>query len=63
MSLYLPSDVIMKIFEYDPTYHREQHSKILEELVIEAPIWISVMRQKHLYNHATMGVEIKEGDP
>lgn len=63
MNWCLPSDIIMKIFLYDPTYHREQYNKILEELLIEAPVWISTMRQKYLYNSATIGVEIKEAYP
>lgn len=55
----LPDRALTLIYEYDPTYHREQFRKVLLELPWTVSIFRMISEQKDFHRMPTEGVEFK----
>lgn len=57
----LPEQAVKLIYEYDPTYRRDQFQKVLEDIPLIVSITQMVASHKHLVeNIPTERVEFKE---
>lgn len=56
----LPDRAVTLIYEYDPTYHREQFREVLEELPWTVSLFRMISEQKDFHRTPTEGVEFKQ---
>ena len=56
----LPEPAVRLIYEFDPTYHRDQFQAILSELPWTVSIWRMMASERAFHLAPPEGVEFKE---